>query len=442
MPAPLPMPRPSPPPPLAPVAPSGRRWRAGVLLGLLVVCMAACGKRGAPLPPLPRVPGGISTFTAVRRGDAVDLAVLVPTANAGGDQPADIARVDVYAVTAFAAPTLETGRVPDGAALVGSMPVRRPLPPAPPPAPDAPPVAPLPVTPGVNQGEQATFRETLTPQVVRLPEPPAGTRTAVAVIDADLSRPLVFERPELHLKRYYMAAAVSRRGRMGGWSAVRGVPVAPPSGAPSAPAVTYDASGYALTWTAAPDAWTAPVAADGVLEARPLGPVRPPTKYNVYAVVDGTPGATPLNPQPLPTPSVSAPGVAFDQEKCFAVRGVDTFDDVPVEGPASAPGCVTARDTFPPAAPTALEAVGSAGLISLIWEGVEAPDLAGYVVLRGEGGAEPTTVLTPAPIGARSFEDRQVRPGVRYTYVVVAVDSATPANRSAPSNRAEETARQ
>ena len=45
-------------------------------------------------------------------------------------------------------------------------------------------------------------------------------------------------------------------------------------------------------------------------------------------------------------------------------------------------------------------------------------------------------------IGARSFEDRQVRPGVRYVYVVVAVDSATPANRSAPSNRAEETARQ
>lgn len=442
MPAPAHMPRPSPSSPVALSAPRGsRRWRATAVLVLLVAGLAACGKRGAPLPPLPRVPGSIQTFTAVRRGDAVDLTVLVPTANAGGDQPADIARVDVYALTAVAPPRLETGRVPDGATLVGSTPVRRPLPPAPPPAPDAPTPAPMPATPGVNQGEQATFQDALTAQAVRLAEAPTAGRAAVA--DTEIAPgPVVFERPELHLKRYYFATAVSRRGRLGGWSAARAVPVAPPSGAPSAPAVTYDAANYALSWTAAADAWTAPVAAGGLLESRPLGPVRPPTRYNVYAVTGGALAATPLNPQPLPTPELSAPGVVFEQERCFAVRGVDTFDDVAVEGPASAPGCVTARDTFPPAAPTALEAVGSAGVISLIWEGVEAPDLAGYVVLRGENGGEPTTVLTPAPIGARSFEDRQVRPGVRYVYVVVAVDSATPANRSAPSNRAEETARQ
>ncbi|MFN7976991.1 MAG: hypothetical protein U0P30_02575 [Vicinamibacterales bacterium] len=411
------------------------------VLAVLVAGLAACGKRGAPLPPLPRVPGGIQTFTAVRRGDAVDLAVTVPTANASGNTPADIARIEVYAVTAFAAPRLETGRVPDGATLVGSMPVRRPLPPPPPPKDgQTPAVAPMPPTPGVNQGEQAMFHETLTPALVRVAEPPSGARAVPS--DDTWPRPVVFERAELHLKRYYMAAAVSARGRMGGWSAARGVPVAAPSGAPSAPVVTYDAANSARTWAAAADAWTTPAAAEGVLDARPLGPVRPPTRYNVYAVTDGTLAATPLNPQPLPTPSVSAPGVVFDQARCFAVRGVDTFDDVPVEGPASPPGCVTARDTFPPAAPTALEAVGSAGVISLIWEGVEASDLAGYVVLRGENGGEPTTVLTPEPIGARSFEDRRVRPGVRYVYVVVAVDSAAPANRSAPSNRAEETARQ
>ena len=103
---------------------------------------------------------------------------------------------------------------------------------------------------------------------------------------------------------------------------------------------------------------------------------------------------------------------------------------------------MTPRDTFPPPAPTALEAVGGAGVISLIWEAVEATDLAGYLVFRGEGGGEPTTPLTPAPIRDTSFEDRTVTPGVRYVYVVVAIDSATPANQSAPSNRAEETARQ
>ncbi len=124
------------------------------------------------------------------------------------------------------------------------------------------------------------------------------------------------------------------------------------------------------------------------------------------------------------------------------MRTLTTVSGATIESPASAPLCVTPRDTFAPPAPTALEAVGGAGVISLIWEAVDAPDLAGYLIFRGENGGEPSTPLTPAPLRDSSFEDRGVTPGVRYTYVVLAVDSATPPNRSAPSNRAEETARQ
>ena len=48
---------------------------------------------------------------------------------------------------------------------------------------------------------------------------------------------------------------------------------------------------------------------------------------------------------------------------------------------------MTAVDTYPPPAPTGLVAVGSGGGVSLIWEPVSAPDLGGYLVLRGgEGG--------------------------------------------------------
>ena len=41
-----------------------------------------------------------------------------------------------------------------------------------------------------------------------------------------------------------------------------------------------------------------------------------------------------------------------------------------------------------------------------------------------------------------TYRDTTVRPGVRYVYVVVAVDTADPQNVSGQSNRAEETARQ
>jgi len=96
----------------------------------------------------------------------------------------------------------------------------------------------------------------------------------------------------------------------------------------------------------------------------------------------------------------------------------------------------------PPAAPKNLAAVASEGAINLIWEANTEGDLAGYMVLRApavEGGK--LVPITPAPIKETTFRDTKVRAGVRYAYVVVAVDTATPQNVSAQSNRVEETAR-
>jgi fibronectin type 3 domain-containing protein len=113
-----------------------------------------------------------------------------------------------------------------------------------------------------------------------------------------------------------------------------------------------------------------------------------------------------------------------------------------VQGPASPITCVTPRDTFAPAAPKQLAAIGSAGIINLIWEPNSEPDLAGYIVLRGDAPGDKLQALTPAPISATNYRDTDVKPGVRYVYAVVAVDKAEPPNVSVQSNRAEETARQ
>lgn len=423
------------------VGPHARRWPA---LLLVAVVAAGCGKRGAPLPPLPRVPAAVSEWTALRSDETVALTLVVPGTNVSGDAPGDIAGIEIYAVTADAAPELEAGRVPPGMTLVASAPVRRPLPPLPPSAPaDLPPV---PREPGLDQGERTTFREQLTP-ALRVAQPsalPAPAPPAPVVSDAPaLSLPVVFATDARQAKRHYVAVAVSRRGTRGAWSAVRSVPVGPVSGAPSAPALTHDAAAVTLTWTAARDARSGPTPATAdTLESRPFGPAAVATRYAVYATApDGT-APVKLTDQPVAALTYAAAGVEFGRERCFLVRGIDTLDGVDVEGPASPVACITPADTFPPPAPSALEAVGGAGVVSLIWEGVDAADLAGYLVFRGVAGGEPTEQLTPEPIRASSFEDRRVTAGTRYVYVVVAVDSATPANRSGPSNRAEETARQ
>jgi fibronectin type 3 domain-containing protein len=61
-------------------------------------------------------------------------------------------------------------------------------------------------------------------------------------------------------------------------------------------------------------------------------------------------------------------------------------------------------------------------------------------VLRGEPGSATLTALMTEPIIATSYRDETVSAGVRYAYAVVSVDKV--GNRSAESNRVEETGRQ
>ena len=279
--------------------------------------------------------------------------------------------------------------------------------------------------------------------------------TAASAVDVErpaISLPLVAPANDRTARRFYVARGLTRRGRPGAWSAVRAVPLATTLPAPVLAALTYDADVMTLAWTPPPGAIVAtPAPTDGVLASRPIGRAEATTNHNVYAVgaaaepdaIGAVTRAAPVNSAPIDGAAVAARGVTFGQERCFVVRTVESMNGALVEGPASAPACVTPIDTFAPAAPTALEAVGGAGVISLIWEAVEAPDLAGYLVFRGEatGGAD------DAAHGGAGWRQQLRGPhghagGGAYVYVVVAVDSATPANRSAASNRAEETARQ
>src|SRR5688500_18879774 len=77
--------------------------RSAIVIASLL--MAGCGKEGPPLPPLVRLPAAPAGLAAERRGDTVDVQLVVPSANTDGSRPANVERVDVYAITAPASVT-------------------------------------------------------------------------------------------------------------------------------------------------------------------------------------------------------------------------------------------------------------------------------------------------------------------------------------------------
>ena len=420
------------------------------------VVTVGCGKRGNPLPPLQRIPAAPGNFTVTRIDADVYAQFTAPTVNADGVGPADVGRVELYALTAERPPEIDDpADLRQLSTLVGTEQVRRPLP-LPPPAKEGMPPMPVPPPgPGVDQGAVIVMREKLTPEL-RIPRPEvldpskqASARTQGRGPDpADLARPLVAPAADEGPQRFYFAVGVSSRGRYGPPTPLAPAPLGPTSSAPPVPEITVDEKAMTIRWKRPVDARGVedPTPPD-ILPSRPIASRPPPTTYDVYEIA-GT--AAPANATPtLPTPLTPAPVGALEfvqsdttlgTERCFVVRPVDILSGIHVRGPASPVVCASFADTFAPAPATDLVAVAASGSVSLIWDPSPAPDLAGYLVLRGEGPGATLTPLMTEPIAATTYTDPNVRAGSLYIYAVVAVDKA--GNRSAESNRVEETARQ
>src|SRR5688572_3975029 len=150
---------------------------------LATVTLIGCGSKGPPLAPFVRVPAIVTTVTGQRIGNDVYLSFAVPSTNVDGQQPADIAALEVYAVTSMRPPATREQR--EVASLIATLPVRPILPELPPSANgSAPPPGPLP--PGVDRGTNAVVRETLTSEAmvpVELPPDPRARIDAVAAPD-------------------------------------------------------------------------------------------------------------------------------------------------------------------------------------------------------------------------------------------------------------------
>jgi hypothetical protein len=104
---------------------------------------------------------------------------------------------------------------------------------------------------------------------------------------------------------------------------------------------------------------------------------------------------------------------------------------------------VDAVDVFPPAVPTGLAAIATAGdggietAIDLSWQPDTEPGLAGYIVYRREGEAGWLRASPAQPLVSPAFHDSRVQSGHTYRYAVSAISQG--GHESPRSAEAEET---
>lgn len=454
---------------------SGRLARAAgfATVAALTLSVVACGKKGPPLAPLVTLPNRTMDLTAKRLGDTIYVTFTVPTTNIDLKSPADLHEMEVYAYTALTAPE---GRELKRLQLIATIPVK--APPEPEEADEAQNAPAPPEEPGVEQGQLIAISEVVNDDLrVRLPpDPKAPKIKPVVVPEPEFALPLGPPPDEPQLARFYVAVGVNRKGKRGALSARGFVRLHDAPAAPDAPLASVTEASIRLAWRR-PTALRRPyldVEAGGRQEVLLFGwfvtlprpprlpstfnglPPQPVIAYHVYRVpapgapqpseaVPTVPGVVeapvPLTVAPTVLPTFSDPIVAWGVPQCYAVRTVATDGLWVVQSEPSPVTCVTPRDIFPPAAPANLAAVASEGAISLIWERVTTPDVAGYLVLRGPAPDGPLKSLFEEPIRETTFRDMTAVPGVRYVYEVVAVDRAATPNKSRPSNRVVEAAR-
>jgi hypothetical protein len=356
------------------------RFGAGACaLAVTIALTTACGKKGPPLPPLVRIPVAPGDFAASRRGPTAEVRFVVPAANTDGSRPADLVRIDVYAMSSVDAVTDE--EVVRRGRQVGTLDIN------PPPDPDEDPDAPRAPSAsaekgGVDQGAAASVTEAI----------PDGSDAGI---------------------RYYVGVGINKRGRRGPASRRGAVALGMPPAAPAAPTVVYNEKEITVSWAAA--AGEAAVAME------------------VYDAASGKR----LTDKSIASPPFTDRRIEWGAERCYTLGAVAELSNLPVESEPSPKTCVTLKDTFPPAPPTGLTAVAGEGSINLIWNANSEADLAGYLVLRGTAAEKPKPI-TPQPIQDTTFRDT-VPAGTRATYAIQAVDKA--GNVSPLSETTEETAR-
>ena len=362
---------------------------------LFLFAVVACGKRGDPHPPVPVIPKATTDLLVAQRGPKVLLSWGYPSLTTAGKSMTGIKRIVVWR-------------------SIEEPPVSTPL-------------SPVPVT----STESATPQNTQPfAKVPPLPAPQFLKRRirvdsieAAKLPAATTGARLTYEdTPPLHssdgrpIRVTYAVVTEGTSANSDLSNLVSIVPLDVPV-PPTALAATAKREGVVLTWTA-PD-----TTISGAKNPTGAG-------YNVFRFPHDLPAdefATPVNPSPV-TAATYTDNPPFGPHDYFVTALAATGPPRIESDPSPVAGAIF-KDLVPPPPPTGLTALVETGAVRLVWNPVEAPDLAGYKVYRTEGtGIEQlrpvgTIPLTPVVLlTATNYRDTGVDRGISYYYEVVSVD--------------------
>ena len=370
--------------------------RLGVVLLLLV---AACGKRGDPRPPVPIIPQATSDLVATQRANNIVLSWSYPALTTTGRSLTGLRRIVVYRYSEPLPPSVAT-RPPDT------------------PDPDVPQAivrfARVPELTAAQFGRLSERIESI--EGAKLADATVGSK----LIFTDSPQMRTIDGQPMRLTYAIISEGENARSPLSNLVAIVPLPVALP---PEQLTATANAGGVVLTWQAPARSiagGTAPVV----------------TGYNIYRGTGeavGAPFDAPINETLIKETTFT--DVPPYGPHTYRVTAVATNGPPRVESEPSVAGVVTFKDLVPPPPPASVSALVETAAVRLVWDAVDAPDLAGYRIYRAEGtGLETLREVGKFPLTALTQEttwlDTTVQVGISFRYEVAALDKN--GNESAP----------
>jgi len=363
----------------------------------LTLTLIACGKRGDPRPPVPIIPQATSDLVVTQRANRVILNWSYPSLTTAGKSLTEIKRISVYRYSEDL-PVVPGGRDPNKL-LPGDVDPTIPQP-----------VAMFANVPTIPAAQFARLSQRVD-SIEKANMGAASTGTKLVFTD----NPPMQTTDGRPVRLTYAVVTEGGNARSEFSNLVTIVPL-PVAVAPADLKTSVKPEGVTLTWSRPTQ--SAGTSASPVI----LG-------YNIYRTAPG-----------------QAPG-EFDAPINTAVIKGETYEDAPtygeheyrvtavaaerIQSDLSTPARATFKDLVPPPVPTDVTALVETKNVRLLWDPVDAPDLAGYRVYRSEGVGHENSIrdvgtvpLVNEIVTATTITDPNVNPGIAFRYGIASIDKS------------------